>query len=115
MPRGSSAASISWSSRARLSSSLWAAATTERSGGGGMAASVSAVRRACLYNAADVNRIARSPQTATERATLRATVTLVTGAGGEVGHGLLGALHAAGGRDIVAFDLRGLDPRQRAL
>ena len=34
---------------------------------------------------------------------------LITGAGGEVGHGLIRALHARGRRDIVAVDLREVD------
>jgi nucleoside-diphosphate-sugar epimerase len=36
----------------------------------------------------------------------RNTAVLVTGAGGEVGHGLLSALHARGRRDLVAIDIR---------
>ena len=33
---------------------------------------------------------------------------LISGAGGEVGHGLIRALSAAGHRDIVAIDISGL-------
>jgi nucleoside-diphosphate-sugar epimerase len=60
-------------------------------------------------------RTARSPASTTDRLTRRAAATLVTGAGGEVGHALLGALHAAGRGDLVALDLRDLEGRQRAL
>ena len=40
---------------------------------------------------------------------------LVTGASGEVGHGLIAALRAAGRERIVALDVRELDDPQRAL
>lgn len=43
----------------------------------------------------------------------RAKVVLVTGAGGEMGHGLIGAL-AAAGRQVVAMDVRELDAGIRA-
>ena len=43
----------------------------------------------------------------------RERVTLVTGAGGEMGHGLIDALSAAG-TQIVAMDVRELDPHVRA-
>lgn len=39
----------------------------------------------------------------------RPGAVLVTGAGGEVGHGLLAALHAEGRRDVVAIDVRPLE------
>jgi threonine 3-dehydrogenase len=45
----------------------------------------------------------------------RNAAVLITGAGGEVGHGLISALHAAGHRDIVAIDIRELDAGVRAL
>jgi len=45
-----------------------------------------------------------------ERGNRRQGAVLVTGAGGEVGHGLLRALHGGGRRDIVAIDVRALDP-----
>jgi nucleoside-diphosphate-sugar epimerase len=45
----------------------------------------------------------------------RNTAILITGAGGEVGHGLIRALHAAGARDIVAIDIRRLDDDLREL
>ncbi len=45
----------------------------------------------------------------------RNTATLVTGAAGEVGHGLISALHAGGRRDLVAIDVRELEREQRAL
>src|SRR5688572_21271424 len=40
---------------------------------------------------------------------MRTPVTLVTGAGGEIGHGLIGRL-AAAGRSIVTIDIAPLDP-----
>lgn len=43
----------------------------------------------------------------------RERVVLVTGAGGEMGHGLIDALHALG-RPVVALDVRELDPTIRA-
>jgi nucleoside-diphosphate-sugar epimerase len=45
----------------------------------------------------------------------RSTAILITGAGGEVGHGLIRTLHARGARDIVAIDIRELDPDIRSL
>ncbi len=39
----------------------------------------------------------------------RCTATLITGAGGEIGHGLIEALSDAGRTDLVALDLRELD------
>jgi len=50
-----------------------------------------------------------------DRGARRNAAVLVTGAAGEVGYGLLSAMHAAGRRDLVAIDLRGVDDRQRAL
>ena len=58
---------------------------------------------------------APTPPTPPDRGLRRSGATLVTGAGGEVGHGLLAAMHAAGRRNIVAIDLRGLDEKQQAL
>lgn len=43
----------------------------------------------------------------------RSTAILITGAGGEVGHGLIEALHAQGQQEIVAIDVRELDPALR--
>src|SRR6187401_3543066 len=43
---------------------------------------------------------------------MRTPVTLVTGAGGEIGHGLIGRL-AAAGRSIVTIDIAPLDPSLR--
>ncbi len=60
-------------------------------------------------------RTARTSAPATEGIAPRPAVSLVTGAGGEVGHALLGALHAAGRKDLVAFDLREIEGRDRAL
>jgi threonine 3-dehydrogenase len=39
----------------------------------------------------------------------RSSAILITGAGGEVGHGLIKALHAVGHSEIVAIDLRKMD------
>ncbi len=50
-----------------------------------------------------------------DRGVSRSAATLITGASGEVGHGLLSAMHAAGRRDLVAVDLRGIGPDQTAL
>ena len=52
-----------------------------------------------------------TPASASNRGVPRNAATLVTGAGGEMGHGLLAALHAAGRRDIVAIDIRNFDER----
>ena len=48
-----------------------------------------------------------------DRGGRRSTAILITGAGGEVGHGLIESLHTAGRRDIVAMDLRKLDRELR--
>lgn len=45
----------------------------------------------------------------------RRSAVLITGAGGEVGHGLIHALRAAGREDVVAMDIRELDHQQREL
>ncbi len=45
----------------------------------------------------------------------RLTATLITGANGEFGHGLITALHEAGERNIVAIDLREIDPELKSL
>ena len=45
----------------------------------------------------------------------RQSTTLVTGANGEFGHGLIRSLHDAGHRDIVAMDLRDCDAELRPL
>ncbi len=45
----------------------------------------------------------------------RSSAILITGAGGEVGHGLIKALYAAGERSIIATDLRELDKQQAAM
>ena len=55
-----------------------------------------------------------APASATpDRGGRRHTAILVTGAGGEVGHGLISAMHDAGRRDIVAVDIRELEPSLR--
>jgi NAD(P)-dependent dehydrogenase (short-subunit alcohol dehydrogenase family) len=40
----------------------------------------------------------------------RRPVALVTGAGGEMGHALIHALERAGTFDVLAVDIRSLDP-----
>jgi nucleoside-diphosphate-sugar epimerase len=45
----------------------------------------------------------------------RNSAVLITGAGGEVGHGLIKALHERGRRDVIGLDVRKLDREQRAL
>ena len=44
----------------------------------------------------------------------RNSAILITGAGGEVGHGLINAIHAAGRQNIVALDIRKLDRDMRS-
>lgn len=55
------------------------------------------------------------PATTGDRGTQRNPAILITGAGGEIGHGLISAMHAAGRRDIVAMDLRDLEPDLKAM
>jgi threonine 3-dehydrogenase len=50
-----------------------------------------------------------------ERGGRRNAAILITGAGGEMGHGLIHHLHAAGRTDLVAIDIRDLPADQRAL
>lgn len=45
----------------------------------------------------------------------RNSAILITGASGEMGHGLIHALHERGRRDILALDIREVDPEIRAL
>lgn len=45
----------------------------------------------------------------------RNAAVLITGAGGEVGHGLIRALAASGTADVVAMDIRDLDPALKAM
>ncbi|MHC5024484.1 MAG: NAD-dependent epimerase/dehydratase family protein [Planctomycetota bacterium] len=52
--------------------------------------------------------------TAADRGTRRNTAVLITGANGEVGHGLIHALHARGRADIVGIDVRKLDRSLRS-
>ncbi len=40
---------------------------------------------------------------------MRKKVTLITGANGEVGHGLIRQLHAVGSQPVIVLDVRGLD------
>ena len=54
-----------------------------------------------------------NPTSATGQA--RNTAILITGASGEVGHGLIEALHSSGHRNIVALDIRKIDRHMRAM
>jgi nucleoside-diphosphate-sugar epimerase len=56
-----------------------------------------------------------APSLARDRGSRRNAAILITGAGGEVGHGLIEAMHASGRGDVVAIDIRELDPTLRAL
>src|SRR5262249_55903530 len=60
-----------------------------------------------------------SPATVTnpssDRGGRRNAAILITGAGGEVGHGLIAALHSAGRKQVVAIDIRELAQAQREL
>ncbi len=60
-----------------------------------------------------MNRDSDTPELAADGARRSAGV-LITGAGGEVGHGLIKALHARGHRQIVALDLRELPAEMRS-
>ena len=55
------------------------------------------------------------PVSSPQRGGRRSTAVLITGAGGEVGQGLVSALHAAGRRDIVAIDVRKPDDSLREM
>src|SRR4051812_13054575 len=59
--------------------------------------------------------MATSSSPSMDRGGRRNAAILITGAGGEVGHGLISALHAAGRGNVVAIDIRELAPEQRAL
>src|SRR5262245_24472720 len=50
-----------------------------------------------------------------DRGGRRNAAILITGAGGEVGHGLISALHTAGRRNVVAIDIRALPREHRDL
>ena len=56
-----------------------------------------------------------APSATLDRGSRRSAAILITGAGGEVGHGLIEAIHEAGRGAVVAIDIRELDPRLRAL
>ncbi|MEM7228487.1 MAG: NAD-dependent epimerase/dehydratase family protein [Planctomycetota bacterium] len=64
--------------------------------------------------ATDVDSMTRQTPAA-PRGSRRTNAILITGAGGEVGHGLIRALHGAGREEVVAIDLRQLDPELRSL
>ncbi len=61
------------------------------------------------------NTSSSSKQTRHRGGNRRNDAVLIAGAGGEVGHGLIEALHAQGRRDVVALDIRELDPSLRAM
>jgi len=46
---------------------------------------------------------------------IRKPATLVTGANGEMGHGLIGSLAAAGGSNVIAIDVRPVDEALRGM
>ncbi len=46
---------------------------------------------------------------------MRKSVVLITGAGGEIGHGLIARLAQSGGTSVVTLDLNPLDPALRAM
>ena len=54
-----------------------------------------------------------APSTTFARGGRRSTAILITGAGGEVGHGLIDALHERAVEDVVAIDIHQLEPAQR--
>ncbi len=54
-----------------------------------------------------------APASVSDRGGRRSNAVLITGAGGEVGHGLIGSQYRAGRRDIVAIDIRKLGREQR--
>ncbi len=66
------------------------------------------------FNGAPMTSTEAGPHVAVQ-GSRRSSAVLVTGAGGEVGHGLIRGLHDRGRRDIVAIDLRELDPEIRSL
>src|SRR5262245_52267678 len=62
---------------------------------------------------APMTRPSASP--APERGGRRSSAILITGAGGEVGHGLIEAMHGEGRTNVVAIDIRDLPEQQRRL
>ncbi|MHC4989706.1 MAG: GDP-mannose 4,6-dehydratase, partial [Planctomycetota bacterium] len=54
-----------------------------------------------------------APASSLHRGGRRSTAILITGAGGEVGHGLIDALHARGADDVVTIDIHELGREQR--
>jgi threonine 3-dehydrogenase len=56
-----------------------------------------------------------APVSSLDRGSRRNAAILITGAGGEVGHGLIEAIHATGHGSVVAIDIRELGPHLRAL
>ncbi len=50
-----------------------------------------------------------------DRGTRRNAAILITGAGGEVGHGLIRKLHEQGRREIVSIDIHELDPELKKM
>jgi threonine 3-dehydrogenase len=59
--------------------------------------------------------MAPSSSPSMDRGGRRNAAILITGAGGEVGHGLISALNSAGRGNVVAIDIRELAPEQRVL
>ncbi|HVP73142.1 MAG TPA: NAD-dependent epimerase/dehydratase family protein [Phycisphaerales bacterium] len=56
-----------------------------------------------------------APVSTHDRGSRRNAAILITGAGGEVGHGLIEAIHESKHGNVVAIDIRELDPKLRAL
>jgi len=58
---------------------------------------------------------ATDPAGAPASGSRRSSAILITGAGGEIGHGLISRLHAEGRANIVALDIRELEREQREM
>ncbi len=56
-----------------------------------------------------------APSHMIDRGSRRSSAILITGAGGEVGHGLIQSLHHNGRREVVAIDIRELERPQRSM
>ncbi len=54
-----------------------------------------------------------APSSTTSGGAQRTSAILITGAGGEMGHGLIHAFHSSSRDNVVAIDIRELDPAQR--
>jgi len=72
------------------------------------------VERKCAEKE-DPTSMASAPKTSVDRGGRRNAAVLITGAGGEVGHGLIQALQSSGRGAVVAIDIRELDRPLRDL